>query len=310
MDITTYLIRTTVLVTVGVVLANLALERNTTDRLSSLIKPMSKALNLPQMCVFSIITCFFSPTAGKSALSGFYREGKIGDKETILTIVMSTFPTVLGESLLRVQAPIALVLLGPKIGGIYILLGFFSSFLQSFAAFVYSKFFLPPRVTQEEIDINNLERAAETTPNLKMALKKSFATLKKVVPIMIITFLIIALLMEFGGMNYISLLFDPILKILGLPGECITALISQIIHFSAGYSTVAMLLAEGIITEKQAIITLLIGSMMVITLIYIRYSFSMYVSLFGKFGMRITVINYLSSLLSKMMMILLVMAVM
>ena len=66
------------------------------------------------------------------------------------------------------------------------------------------------------------------------------------------------------------------------------------------------LLLEGVVTEKQAILTLLVGSMVVITMIYVKYSFSMYVSLFGKFGVTITAINYLSSVIAKIITILVV----
>jgi hypothetical protein len=97
---------------------------------------------------------------------------------------------------------------------------------------------------------------------------------------------------------------------LNLPGEVITALIADLAHFSAGYAIVAALLAKEVITAKQAILTLLIGSMLIITLVYLKYSLSMYISLFGKLGVKITVINYLSSMIAKVVMILLVVAVM
>ena len=64
------------------------------------------------------------------------------------------------------------------------------------------------------------------------------------------------------------------------------------------------LLLEGVVTEKQAILTLLVGSMVVITMRYVKYSFSMYVSLFGKFGVTITAIHYLSSMIAKIITIL------
>lgn len=310
MDVITYIIRSTILITVGIVLANIALESNILGKLSSLIKPLSKLLNLPQTSVFSLITTFLSPTAGKSALAGFYNEGKISERQTIATVVMSTFPIVFTESLLRAQAPVALVLLGPKIGSVYIFLRFFSSFIQSFAAFLYSKFFLPRVDSQEEIDINSVEKGSKTSSKVKTALKKSFKTLKRVIPIMIITFFCIAVLSEFGALNYISLVFEPILRGLGLPGESATAIIAQFMHYSAGYATVAMLLTEGLVTSKQAIITLLIGSMLSVTMIYIRYSFSMYVSLFGGFGVKIAAINYSCSILAKVVMVVLVIVVM
>jgi len=309
-DIVTYLIRTTILITVGIILANMALETNIPNRLSSLMVPLSKVLNIPKASVFSLMTSFLSPTAGKSMLAGFYKDGEIGERDTIVTVVMSTFPVVFSESLLRAQAPIALILLGPRVGGIYIALRFLSSFIQSFAAFIYSRLFLPSVNVLEDIDMSNLEKIDKRPPSMKTALEKSFKTLRRVIPIMTITFIVIALLSEFGVMDHVGPLFEPILRLLGIPGESATALIAQFIHYSAGYTTVAMLLVEGVLTAKQAIITLLIGSMFGITMMYVRYSLSMYVSLFGRFGLKVAAINYSSSIVAKVIMILIVTVIM
>lgn len=307
MNIIAYLLKVTILICVGIILANIILESNFMKRLSLLINPLSSSLNLSKGSVLCLFASFFNPTAGKSTLAGFYREGKISDKEAIATVVMSTFPIVLGEHLFVFVAPTALILLGPKIGTIYILLMLFSAFIQSFAAFIYSKFFLHPKNdTPEEMHFKLLEKGSNMMLNIQKALKKSFTTLKRVIPIMVITFLAIHFLIEFGGMDHISSVFNPALRLLDLPGECISALIGQLAHFSACYAAVAMLLAQGIVTAKQAIITLLIGSMIGITMIYARYSFSMYVSLFGKLGVKIIAISYMSSMVAKVITILLV----
>ncbi len=311
MNIAIYLVKAVILITAGVIIANIVLESNWLRNLSPLIRPFCRASNLPKECVLSLFASFFNPTAGKSTLAGFYHEGKIGDKETILTVMMCTFPIVVGESLLRVQAPIALVLLGPFIGSIYISLNLFSAFLQTFAAFIYSKSRFPPQKdVEEEINVAIHEIAQDPSEHLKTALKKSFNTLKKIISIMVIAFLAVDLLFRFELMNYISLFFEPILRVLDLPGECITALIADLAHFSAGYATVAALLTKGVITAKQAILTLLIGSMLIITLVYLKYSLSMYISLFGKLGVKITVINYMGSVISKCIIILLVVILM
>ena len=309
MNIAIYLVKAIILITAGVIIANVVLESNLIRKLSPLIRPFCRASNLPKECVFSLFASFFNPTAGKSTLAGFYHEGKIGDTETVLTVVMCTFPIVIGESLLRVQAPIALVLLGPFIGGIYISLNLFSSFLQTFAAFLYSKSRFPPQKDVEEeinVDINRTSQ----NQKLKTALKKSFTTLKKVIPVMVVAFLIVDLLSRFGLMHTISLFFDPVLRLLDLPGACITALIADLAHFSAGYAIVAALLTKGVITAKQAILTLLIGSMLIISLAYLKYTLSTNISLFGKLGVKITVVNYMSSMISKFIIILLVVIVM
>ena len=309
MNTAIYLVKAIILITAGVIIANVVLESNLMRKLSPLIRPFCRASNLPKECVFSLFASFFNPTAGKSTLAGFYHEGKIGDKETILTVVMCTFPIVIGESLLRVQAPIALVLLGPFIGGIYISLNLFSSFLQTFAAFLYSKSRFPPQKDVEE-EINFDVNRTSQNQKLKTALKKSFTTLKKIIPIMVVAFLIVDLLSRFGLMHTISLFFDPVLRLLDLPGACITALIADLAHFSAGYAIVAALLTKGVITAKQAILTLLIGSMLIISVAYLKYTLSTNISLFGKLGVKITVVNYMSSMTSKLLMILLVLMLM
>jgi hypothetical protein len=120
MTTASYLIQSALLITAGVIIANIVLESDSMRKLSPLIRPFCRASNLPKEGAVSLFASFFNPTAGKSTLAGFYHGGKIGDKETILTLVMSTFPVVAGESLFRVHVPIALVLLGPFIGSIYI----------------------------------------------------------------------------------------------------------------------------------------------------------------------------------------------
>ncbi|MHC1635129.1 MAG: nucleoside recognition domain-containing protein, partial [Candidatus Methanospirareceae archaeon] len=107
MDITYYLIKTTILICVGIFLANVILECGFIKKLSSFISPLSRALNLSKESIISIITCFFNSVAGKSTLAGFYKEGKVSDREVIATIVMSTFPVVLGEHLFVFVAPTA-----------------------------------------------------------------------------------------------------------------------------------------------------------------------------------------------------------
>ena len=309
MNIAIYLIRAVSLITVGVIIANIVLESDVMRKLSPFMRPFCRASNLPREGAVSLFASFFNPTAGKATLAGFYNEGKIGDKETILTVVMSTFPIVVGESLFRVHAPVALVLLGPVIGSIYIALSLLSAFLQSFAAFVYAKLRFPPQPCVEERLYEGTARTP-TNQNLKTALKKSFTTLKRVLPIMVVAFLVVDFLFTLSLMNSISVIFDPVLRVLDLPGEVITALVADLAHFSAGYAIVAALLAKGVITAKQAILTLLIGSMLIITLVYLKYSLSMYISLFGKLGAKIAFINYSSSMTAKVLMILLVVIVM
>jgi len=318
MPLIEYLIRTTVLMAAGVIIANIAMESNLLASLARPIGLLTHASNLPESCTASIFACMISPAAGKSALSEFYRRGEVGKTETLLTILISTFPVVLGESLFRVQAPIAIVLLGPVVGGLYVLLNLFSSFIQSFSAHLYSRLRMRSRgftgsgisaTTTMTERINTLEASGEVGERWKSfrldrdaavtGLRKSVPTLRKSIPMVVATMVLMDFLMSHGAVDGLAAAFNPALRALGLPGECIAPLAMQFVHFSAGYASVAALMEAGAITPKQAIITLIVGSMGVITMIYVKYSISMYLALFGKFGARLALVSYLFSMSAK-----------
>ncbi|MCE5297480.1 MAG: hypothetical protein MUE45_05175 [Methanoregulaceae archaeon] len=78
--------------------------------------------------------------------AGLYDDKKVGKEEISPTLMMSTFPIVLGESLFRVHLPAAIVLLGPVIGTLHVLLNLFSSLLQTFGASLYTRLVLRKKV--------------------------------------------------------------------------------------------------------------------------------------------------------------------
>lgn len=130
-------------------------------------------------------------------------------------------------------------------------------------------------------------------------LSRSVPALRKTIPMVVATMVLMDLLMSHGAIDGLAAAFDPVLRALGLPGECVAPLAMQFVHFSAGYASVAALMEAGAITSKQAIITLIVGSMAVITMIYLKYSISMYLALFGKFGAKIALVSYLFSMTAK-----------
>ncbi|RLG32831.1 nucleoside recognition protein [Methanosarcinales archaeon] len=293
-----YLLQTIVLVTIGVILANIFIEAKILSKLTPLVKPICKRSNLSEACIFALFTSLLSPTASKSALATFYNRGDITESEVIVTTLMSTFPMVVGGSLFKVQALITIMILGPIVGSIYITLNFFAAFIQTFWAFIYSKIAFPPCSTSVDDDYQ-VDKLLLTFDTIKSGLKAAYSVLMRIIPVLTVTVLVIGYLLDHGMMDMISHLFDPVLGLLGIPGECAAALAGQFIHYTVGYAVIGSLLSEGIITEKDAVMTLLIGSMIVITLIYIKFSASMYISLFGKLGVKVALINYASSMLAK-----------
>lgn len=298
----TYLIEALFLLTVGIILANILVETGIFGRLSSLTRPLCRISGLSQASTTSILAIFINPTAGKAMYAGFYNEKKVGKEEIIPTLVMSTFPIVLGESLFRVHLPAAIVLLGPVIGTLHVLLNLFSSLLQTLGAILYTRLVLRKEAHQPYCEsIQNPGTAvALTRCTIESGVRKAWPQLMRIIPVTIITVLVFTVLTMYGVMDLIGILFAPFLGAVGLPGESSTALVAQILRSYAGYAVVASLMTTGVLVVKTALMTLLIGSMMVITLIYLRYTLPLNISIFGKFGLKITAISYTCSMTAKL----------
>ena len=305
MPVISSVVNAVLLVIAGVILANILAETGIFSRLSSFTGPLCRFSGLSDACVLSIVAMGVNATAGKSMLAEYYRDGKVTEREVIPVLIMGAFPVVLGESLFRVQLPTALVLLGPVVGGIYTGLNLFSSGIQAFFALLYSRRFLagsgraPPPVPS----------AAALMLNREVVLagcRKAVPTLRRVVPVTLAALVAFSLLSATGVMDGIAAAFDPLLRAFGLPGESAAALVAQFLHFSAGYAIVASLLDGGVLTFETALVTLVIGSMVVITMIYVKYSVPLYLSLFGRFGVRISLATYAASMAAKVITVALV----
>lgn len=297
MPLLEYLFNMVAMATLGVVLASVMVEMNILASLSAPLRWLCRASNLPECCMVSVLASTINATAGRSALAGFYRNGEAKETEIILSILISTFPIALGEYVFLVQAPISIALLGLKVGTAYVLLSLFSSFLQSFSALVYSRLTRPSQTCS--IGRQDATKLKINGGTVRKGVSNSVPTLMKVLPFLVGTMVFMDLLMRAGMLENMKLVFDPVLRVLGLPGECIAPLVMQFVHYSAGYAAIASLYSSQTITEKQALITLLVGSMAVITMIYIRYSMPTYLSLFGRFGAKIAAVSYLSSIGAK-----------
>lgn len=277
-------------------MANIIMETNILSRLSPLMGHMCRASRLPEKSMFSVLTSIASSTVAKSSLAEFYKKGEVTEREVVLTVIVSTFPTVLGASLIKVRAPIAIVFLGPVLGTIYVLLNMLSAFVQTAAALVYSRITGVPTSCPPG---DPREKVAFDRQVVRRGARNSLPTLKRILPIVVVTLLLLEGLVRFGLLEVIAQIFNPALHLMGLPGEAIAPIMAHLSHSSAGYAAVASLLDSGLITGKQALITLLIGSAAVITMIYLRYSISIYVGLFGKFGAKVAGIAYLSSMAAR-----------
>jgi len=303
-----YLVRAIALITFGIIVANVITETGIISRLRFLSYPISRISGISSRSSLALVTMVADATAGKSMLAEFYHDGSVRREEVVPTLLMGTFPTVVGESLFRVQLPTAVVLLGPVIGGIYTALNILSTIIQTTGAIIWLKLIRKnaPGALHDEGELTCLSFDRRT---VRAGIAKAVPSLKRIVPITVVATVVFFALYAAGVVDLVAAVFAPVLGLIGVPGESIAAIVAQALHFSAGYAVVGSLMAGGVLSMEQALITLIAGSMAVITMIYIKYSVPMYLSLFGEEGPEIIAKTYLASMGAKVITILIVIAV-
>lgn len=308
-----YAARAVILVSVGIILVNLISETGIISRLRVVSVPLCRISGLSEGSVVSILSMVINPTAGKSMLAEYYRKDEIGKEEIVPSLIIGAFPAVLGESLFRAQFPTAVVILGPVLGGLYTFFNIFSTLIQVAGALIYTNLVVRRRRPVPEADYEKVEKLEKLKrpdmDSLKRAAAKAKGPLKKIIPITVATMFIFWALTSVGLLDRLTVVFDPLLNLIGLPGEASAALIAQFMHFSAGYTVVGSMVDTGVLDFGQALVTLIVGSMIVIAMIYLKYTIPLYLALFGREGIRVTAIAFSASMAAKVICIAIVMAI-
>jgi hypothetical protein len=285
-----YIINTLVLMVGGIILANIIVEFGLANFLYRLIKPLIKISNLSGEVGMSAVIRTLSPSAGYSVLSEYYKKGKITEREIILTTMLTTFLFDLSK-LPKYYIPVAIPLLGYSLALKFILIKMGASFLQTLSAIIYGRIYFTPRVYEEE--------EIEQDRDIKRALKDSFGTIIKVVPSFLIAIFLASLLVKYGLLNIISGITAPMTRILGLPGEAVVIVATQLASLPAGYAMAGEFLRDNILTEKQALLTIIIGLIITAPRIFLQYSLPVTTSLFGsRLGIKIVAYKIGAEILS------------
>lgn len=267
-----YILKIILFIIAGVVAANLLLEFGGLNFLNRLLMPLLKFSNLSVEAGVSTIFRTFSPSAGYSVLGEYFREGRIGRTEVMMVMLLASFPFNLTK-LFRFYIPVLLPIFGTSLGIAFIAVKMTSALMQSLFAVFYGRMFFEPKDYHSE-DIPQ-------SRNLKKALRKSYITLKRVIPAFLIAIILVNLLIGYTGIEKVSRFAYPLTNKVGLPAESSIVIISQIVNMPAGYVVAAEFLRQGLLTGGEVLLTVVIGLIIAVPRIFIQYSLPVATSLFG-----------------------------
>ncbi|NOZ59117.1 MAG: hypothetical protein GXO66_06035 [Euryarchaeota archaeon] len=275
-----YLLETLVYLCAGIVAANLLLELGLTRYLARAIAPFLTASHLSGEIAASAFARMLSPSAGYSTLAEFHRRGEVSEREVLLTTFLTSFP----YEVLRIPKfylPVVVPLLGAPLAAKYMLVKLGSGLIQSSLALVYARLTLPER----RVELPSGGGGGDP----RRALAQSLRTLLRVVPLFLGAYLAVRYLLASGMLTKLAVLAQPVMGIFSLPGEAAIIVATQMANVIAGFAVAGELLKQGVLTQEEALVTLILGLVLSLPRIYAQHTLPVVASLFSR-GMVVRII--------------------
>lgn len=268
---------------VGLVGTSVLIELGLMQKFSRLISPIFAYTNLPDTCASAFIVSIGSTVAANSMLFQAKEENCLEDREVLLCAMMNATPAYFRE-LFTYQIPIVLPALGLVVGGFYSLVFVATAVFKILVIAVASKLFLK----------GNSCRAPETQSMEKVSLKnafirafrKEFRAFLKIAGVYLIATTIIFVLQDKGAFEIFSVL--PLAELFKIPPGSIIPLTSYVASPILGISLLGPMIHSGEITDIQAMIVLMLGSMFMLPIFALRSQLPGKVAIFGtRLGLQI-----------------------
>lgn len=270
---------------IAIVGANILAELGLIQRVVFLIRPLIRFARLPDEVGISLITYVASASGGAAMLASFHERKILDSKQTIIGSILSNFFSFLNHAIIFF-IPVAIPILGLTAGLLYVGSRFFISICVTVVAALAGHFMLH---AEEGKAGTQREKEQDKTLEQKVrdGVKASMKVLRKIIPRLVIVYVLVAIAL---GLN----LFEPLrgIDFAGIPGEASVIIAVGFADTISGLATAGSLLSEGTIAPIQAVIALLLASLVSMSLVFFRHSLPGKIAYFGpKLGLKIAALT-------------------
>ena len=290
-----------VMIFVGLIGTSVLVELGLMQKFSKLVSPIFAYTNLPETCASAFVVSIGSAVAANSMLFQAKKENCLNDREVVLCSMMNATPAYFRE-LFTYQIPIVLPALGLVVGGFYSLVFVVTAVFKILVIAVASKLFLKGNSCRAP-ETRSAEKVSLKTA-FKRAFKKEFRVFLKIAGVYLIATTIIFVLQEQGAFEIFSVL--PLAELFKIPPETIVPLTSYVASPILGISLLGPMIHSGDITNVQAMIVLMLGSMFMLPIFAIRSQLPRKVAIFGtRLGVQIVAYSTAISIFVRLVILLL-----
>lgn len=266
-----------VLITIflGLFFAGLLTQLGALRRVSSLSRPLVSVAHLPEVCVTSFVISIGSTVAANGMIARFRQDDLLDDREVLLCAMTNSIPAYVRE-IFTYQIPIVVPALGLAAGGMYAFIFIVTALVKITLVILLGRLLLEERSYELQSYSHPKVSIGKAAANALHGQARIFCRIALVYIVM--TFLIFVL-RDRGLFEALSVL--PLADLFGIPPESIVPLTSYVASPILGLSMLGPMIHSGSISEIQALVVLMLGSMFMLPVFALRSMVPNYTALFG-----------------------------
>ena len=311
-DVAPRVARISILIAVGVFLANVAVGLGLVEAVAAFSKYLTRPANLPDEVGTAIVTTAASTTAGYGMLADFRESGRLDDVETLIAVTMNTFFGFV-QHIFTFYAPVLIPILGVETGLLYV--GSRAAIAAAITVVgVAAGAVLLPRDADraggpaDGLSTGDDADRPESAPDggvaaggsdesespaavLRDAAAKTWPKLKRIVPRLAVVYVLVTLLVETQDLQSATAVAEPLTALLGLPGASLPVIAVFAFDTTAGAATIAPMIGETF-TPRTAVATMLLGGIISFAVSTFKRSIPFQYGIWGpRFGSKVIVVN-------------------
>ncbi|MEZ3144265.1 nucleoside recognition protein [Halobaculum sp. MBLA0143] len=291
-------VRISVLISVGVFLANLAVSFGAVERIAGVSRFLTGPANLPDEVGTAILTTAASTTAGYGMLADFRESGRLSDRATLVAVTINTF-FGFTQHIFTFYAPVIVPILGRETGLLYVGTRGAIALGITLTGVVAGAVLLTDRDVDETVTVETdaTETAADggSEGGPRAAVAEAWSStagkLRSIVPRLAAVYLLVSVLAAAEAFRSLSAAAGPLAEVAGLPAAAVPVIVVFAFDTTAGAATVAPLIG-GTLTVDQAVVTMLLGGIVTFAVSTFKRSIPFQYGIWGaSFGSKVIVVN-------------------
>jgi hypothetical protein len=284
-EIALRVLRISLLIVLGVYLANVAVDRGVIETIARGSRWLTRPAHLPDEVGTAIVTTAASTTAGYGMLAEFRTQGRLSDRETVIAVIMNTFFGFI-QHIFTFYAPVLIPILGLQVGLLYV------SFRAAIALSITVCGVVLGAIL---LGVPGRSDADTTAPSpvgpQGTARERTLRTVRRIIPRLAVVYGVVTYLVEVYDLTAIGAVGAPLVASVDLPTAAVGVIAIFTLDTTAGAATIAPLIGS-VFTPQTAVATLLIGGIVSFTVSTFKRSIPFQVGVWGpEFGVKIVLVN-------------------